>query len=282
MNTHITNTQTRKLQRGILWIVLVLFTFFWVAPFIFLVFTSFKSPGELFSRSVFAPPTSLRWSNYIGAWKTGNIGRVMWNSLLVTIKVPIGILFSSMAAFFFARFRFRFQKLLFLFMIGGTMIAPQVLLAPLFRLLLKLGLINSLFGVMMVYIGFGVPYGIFILTGFFKTIPVELEEAARIDGASHFNIYWNVILPLAKPALAAIFIIDFVGTWNEFGMALVILQKQKVWTVPLAFQSYISAYQNDYGQLTAAITMTILPVLLVYALFQRHFVSGIARGALKG
>lgn len=262
--------------------VLALFTLVWITPFIFLVFTSFKSSGEIMSQSVFAPPKSLRWSNYTGAWQKGHIGRVMRNSLLVTIKVPIGIFISSMAAFFFARFHYRFQHLLFLFMIGGTMIAAQVVLGPLFRLLLKLGLINSLFGLIMVYIGFGVPYGIFILTGFFKTIPVELEEAARIDGASHFSIYWNVILPLARPALAALFILDFVGTWNEFGMALVILQRQRVWTVPLAFQSYMTAYQNDYGQLTAAITMTILPVLLIYALFQRHFVSGISSGALKG
>ncbi|HLH47719.1 MAG TPA: carbohydrate ABC transporter permease, partial [Roseiarcus sp.] len=131
------------------------------------------------------------------------------------------------------------------------------------------------------YLAFGVPYQVFVLNGFFKDLPKELSEAALIDGASHFAIFWRIFLPLSLPALAALLILDFVATWNEFAMALVILQDKTTWTLPLGLMSFQSQFANDYGQLNAAIVMTVLPATIVYMIFQRYFVSGLTAGAVK-
>ncbi|WP_343417820.1 carbohydrate ABC transporter permease [Candidatus Flexifilum breve] len=132
------------------------------------------------------------------------------------------------------------------------------------------------------YIAFGVPYQVFLLNGFFKSIPRELDEAARIDGCTNFVLFWRVILPIAIPALAALTILDFVATWNEFAIALVILQSKDMWTIPLSFGAFQGQFSSNYQLLNAAVVTSILPVLIVYLIFQRYFVSGLATGALKG
>ena len=126
------------------------------------------------------------------------------------------------------------------------------------------------------------PFQVFLLTAFFKSVPRELDEAARIDGASSWGIYWRVIIPLSLPALAALFVLDFVATWNEFGIALVILQRQDMWTVPLSLQAFTGQFGNNYTELNAAIFMSIIPVIVVYLLLQRYFVAGLTTGAVKG
>ena len=134
---------------------------------------------------------------------------------------------------------------------------------------------------MLPYLAFGVPYQVFILYGFYAAVPKELSEAARIDGASHFTIFRRIFLPVSLPALSALFILDFVATWNEFAMALVILQDPQKWTLPLGLMAFQSQFQRDYGQLNAAIVMTVLPAAIVYLMFQRYFVAGLTTGAVK-
>ena len=194
----------------------------------------------------------------------------------------IGLFISELAAYALTRLRFGWQKGLFLLIAVGTMIPVQVALGPLFRLVLNLGLLNQYLGILFPYIAFGVPYQIFILRGFFASIPRELDEAAYMDGASHFDVFLRIILPVSTPALAALFILDFVATWNEFPMALVILQRQEAWTVPLSLQAFQGQFGNNYTEMNAAIVMAILPVIIVYMLFQRYFVSGLVAGAVKG
>ena len=143
------------------------------------------------------------------------------------------------------------------------------------------GLINTKLGIILPYLAFGVPYQVFILHGFFSQVPKELSEAALIDGASHFTIFRRIFLPISLPVLAALLILDFVATWNEFAMALVILQDNSTWTLPLGLMSFQSQFQSDYGQLNAAIVMTVLPATIVYLIFQRYFVSGLTSGAIK-
>jgi raffinose/stachyose/melibiose transport system permease protein len=126
-----------------------------------------------------------------------------------------------------------------------------------------------------------VPYQVFILNGFFKEVPRELSEAAQIDGASHFTIFWRIFLPVSLPVLSALLILDFVATWNEFAMALVILQDNRMWTLPLSLMSFQTQFSRDYGQLNSAIIMTVLPAVIVYLIFQRYFVSGLTTGAVK-
>ena len=266
-----------------LWIALVITALLWAAPFVFITLTAFKTRPDLLRTGSFGLPTALAWENFAVAWERANLSVTALNSAVITFtKVPIGLFISSLAAYALTRMRFRWQKGLFLLIAVGTMIPVQVALGPLFRLVLNLGLLNKYLGILLPYIAFGVPYQIFILRGFFASIPRELDEAAYMDGASHFDVFVRIILPVSKPALAALFILDFVATWNEFPMALVILQRQEAWTVPLSLQAFQGQFGNNYTEMNAAIVMAILPVIIVYMLFQRYFVSGLVAGAVKG
>ncbi|WP_170269257.1 carbohydrate ABC transporter permease [Rhizobium laguerreae] len=266
-----------------LWITLVIVALVWVAPFVFIVFTSLKTPAAVTGTGAFVPPTELAFENYSAAWSRGNFANSFFNSVIITvIKVPLGLFLSAMAAYALAKIKLKITKALLLLVVFGTMIPFQVMLAPLFTLVNSFGLIDTYPGVILPYIAFGVPYQVFILHGFFKSIPKELSEAALIDGASHFIIFRRIFLPVCLPVLAALLILDFVSTWNEFAMALVLLQDQHMWTLPLGLMSFQGQFSSNYGQLNAAIVMTVLPATIVYLIFQRYFVSGLTSGAVKG
>jgi raffinose/stachyose/melibiose transport system permease protein len=266
-----------------LWIALILVAAIWLVPVIFIVMTSFKSTPEVMSSAVFTPPAELYFDNYPVAWERGRYTTTFTNSVIITlVKVPVGLLFSAMAAYALARIELPWKKLLLALIVFGTMIPFQVMLAPLFSLVNKIGLLNTYLGAWLPYIAFGVPYQVFILHGFFKEVPKELSEAAIMDGASHFTILWRIFLPISLPVLAALFILDFVSTWNEFAMALVLLLDGKNWTLPLSLMAFQGEFGSDYGPLNAAIVTTVLPAVIVYLMFQRYFVGGLTSGAVKG
>ena len=265
-----------------LWTGLILIALLWVAPIVFIVFTSLKTNADVMNTGAFTPPPELFLQNYPDAWQRGNFGTRFVNSAVITlVKVPVGLLLSAMAAYALARVTVPAKKLMLLLVLFGTMIPFQVMLAPLFTLVNDFGLLNTRLGLMLPYIAFGVPYQVFVLHGFFKEVPKELSEAAIVDGASHFTIFRRIFLPISLPVLAALLILDFVSTWNEFAMALVILQDNSAWTLPLGLMSFQSQFQSDYGQLNAAIVMTVLPATIIYLIFQRYFVSGLTSGAIK-
>ncbi|MCE0492543.1 carbohydrate ABC transporter permease [Vibrio salinus] len=266
----------------ILWLFLVVFAIVWIAPFVFIVFTSLKSNSIVMGSSAFSLPYPLEISNFTNAWERGNFATTAFNSALITIiKVPLGLFISAMAAYALSRIHMKFEKFFYLLILFGTMLPFQVMLAPIFQQVNAFGLINTYPGIILPYLAFGVPYQVFILYGFFSAIPKELSEAARIDGASHFTIFWRIFLPTSVPVLSALLIIDFVATWNEFAMGLVILQDPKMWTLPLGLMNFQGQFQSDYGQLNAAIIMTVLPAIIVFLMFQRYFVSGMTSGAVK-
>jgi raffinose/stachyose/melibiose transport system permease protein len=266
-----------------LWIALALVAIIWIAPFVFILFTSLKTNAQVMATSAFAPPTDPAWQNYAAAWRRGHFETTFVNSAIITvIKVPLGLAISALAAYALARIPTRFGKALLLLVLFGTMIPFQVLLAPLHTLVNGFGLIDTYPGIILPYLAFGVPYQVFILHGFFREVPKELSEAALIDGASHWTIFRRIFLPISLPVLAALLILDFVSTWNEFAMALVILQDRDMWTLPLGLMSFQGQFSRDYGQLNSAIVMTVLPAVIVYLIFQRYFVSGLTSGAVKG
>ncbi len=265
-----------------LWVSLILLALIWIAPFVFILFTSLKTTAEVMGSAAFAPPAALATENYSAAWARGDFSTTAFNSAIISaIKVPLGLFLSAMAAYALARIEMPLRKVAFVLVVFGTMIPFQVMLAPIFRQVNAFGLINSYPGIILPYLAFGVPYQVFILHGFFQSVPKELSEAARIDGAGHFTIFRRIFLPISLPALSALFILDFVATWNEFAMALVILQDADMWTLPLGMMNFQSQFQSDYGQLNAAIVMTVLPAAIVYLMFQRYFVSGLTSGAVK-
>jgi raffinose/stachyose/melibiose transport system permease protein len=267
----------------VLWITLLVIAVIWVAPVLFIALTSMKTRPDLIQTGAFGLPTEIAWENFPKAWQKANLSRTMLNTAIISfIKVPVGMFISSLAAYALTRLRVPLSRVILFVIVIGAMIPVQVALAPLFRLILDLGLLNTYGGILLPYIAFGVPFQVFLLTAYFKTIPRELDESARIDGASAFGIYWRIIMPLSLPALAAIFILDFVATWNEFGIALVILQSKDMWTVPLSLQAFQGQFGSNYTLMNAAILMSIIPVVVVYLLLQRYFVSGLAAGAVKG
>lgn len=266
-----------------LWVALVLAALLWFLPMFLMFMTSVKGKPDLNELAMWALPTDWMWSNYGEAIETGNLWVTAGNSLLISIiKVPLGLAIAAAAAFALARIRFRGSRITLMVIAIGSMIPIQIGLGPLFNTMLTAGMLDSRFGLILPYLAFGIPYQIFVLYGFFSSIPAELEESARMDGASTFRVFGQIILPLAKPALAALFVLDFVATWNEYAMATTLLRSQDHWTIPLAVQSFSTQHGTDYGPLNAFIFMSAVPVLIVYLLFQRYFVSGALAGAVKG
>ena len=266
-----------------LWISLGVTSLLWFVPLLLMFLTSVKSKPDLNSLPMWALPSTWEWGNYASAVDTGDFWVTAGNSLLIAaIKVPLGLAIAAAAAYALARIRFRGGRAVLMIIAIGSMVPVQIGLGPLFGTMLDLDLLDSLYGLILPYLAFGIPYQIFVLYGFFRTIPDELEESARIDGASTFRIFWQIVLPLAKPALAALFVLDFVATWNEYAMATTLLQSQGNWTIPLAVQGFSTQHGTDYGPMNAFIFMSAIPVLIVYLLFQRYFVSGALAGAVKG
>jgi raffinose/stachyose/melibiose transport system permease protein len=266
-----------------LWIALVAIAIIWLAPFAFIILTSLKSNAAVMGTDPFAIPEQLSPENYTRAWVRGNFSTTFLNSVIITgIKVPLGLVISSAAAYALTCMKVPAGRAIFTLIIMGTMLPFQVMLAPLFTLVNGLGLLNTYAGAILPYLAFGIPYQVFILNGFFKQVPQELSEAAVIDGASHVTIFLRIFLPISIPVLTALLIIDFVATWNEFAMALVILQDSDMWTLPLGLMGFQGQFASSYGQLNAAIVMTVLPAAIVYLIFQRYFVSGLTAGAVKG
>lgn len=266
-----------------LWIAMVVTTLIWFFPFIIIFLTSVKTNADIANTAPWELPTSWAWDNYVQAWNIGNFGTTGLNSLIISlIKVPLGLIIAAAAAYAIARLRFRWHRVVLAIIAVGSMVPIQIALGPLFNTMLAMGQLDSIPGIILPYLAFGIPYAVFVLYGFFRAIPDELEESARIDGASTFRIFWQIILPLAKPALAALFILDFVGTWNEYAMAATLLRSNANLTVPLAVQSFSTQHGTNYGPLNAFIIMSAVPVVIVYLLFQRYFVQGALAGAVKG
>lgn len=266
-----------------LWITLFVTAAIWAVPFLFMFLTSVKSKADIAQTSTWSLPSTWLWSNYAEAADTGNLWVTGANSLIVAIiKVPLGLLLAALAAYALARIKPFGAKLLVVVFAIGSMVPIQIGLGPLFQTMLRLDLLDSKPGLILPYLAFGIPYQIFMLYGVFRSIPDEVEESARIDGAGTFRIFWQICIPLIKPALAALFVLDFVATWNEYAMATTLLQSQDQWTIPLAVQSFNTQHATDYGPMNAFIFMSAVPVLVVYLMFQRYFVSGAFAGAVKG
>jgi raffinose/stachyose/melibiose transport system permease protein len=254
----------------------------WLLPLLVLLSTAVRPQGDLIQRGILSVPSSLRFSNFSHAWTIGNLGHAFFNSFLVTlVKVPLGLLVSSLAAYAFTKLTFRGSSVLLFTVLLGLGVPPHVTLLPVIHLLHKLHLSNSLWGLIPPYIAFGLPLQVFVFRAHFRGIPNELGEAARLDGASELRIFWQVVLPLSKPVLLTLAIIDAVGTWNELLIALVVLSSEKSRTVALDLLSFQGQFGTHYTEMTAAILIAILPLLAFYLFCQRYMVSGMTAGALK-
>jgi raffinose/stachyose/melibiose transport system permease protein len=260
--------------------VLILATLFWLAPVITLILTALKDAGDFAVNGAFSIPKTIRWANFSEAWETG-VKNYFWNSVIVTgFKVPIGIVLESMAAFALTHMHFKYADRIFTYILIGLIVPMQMTLVPLTLLMNALNLIDTLTGLTILYIGFGVPFGVLVMRGFFRTVPVAIIEAARIDGCSWFKIFYRIALPLALPAVVSLCILDGVATWNEFILAQIFLRSDELRTLPLGLVQFSTQFATQYNQLAAAVLISVVPIVLVFLFFQRYFVAGMG-GAVK-
>jgi raffinose/stachyose/melibiose transport system permease protein len=250
-------------------------------PFYFLVTTSFKSQFE-YMMNIWSFPKGLFLDNYKSVFEPSFM-RYFINSLMVTsISVTLVILFASLASYVFAKMKFKFSKVLFLIFIAGMMIPIHTTLIPVYVLTNRLGLYNSLQGLIGPYISFCLPIAIFIMTSFFREVPKDIVEAATIDGCSHFRIYRSIMFPLSKPAVATVAIYNFLTIWNEFIFALVLINDQKLKTIPLGLRDFYGVETVNIPGILTAILIAALPVMLFYFFAQERVISGLVSGAIKG
>jgi multiple sugar transport system permease protein len=260
--------------------VLIVGAFIMVLPFLYMVSTSFKSQAYVLSIPPQFIPHPATTGNYTEAWTSHDFSRYFLNSLIVAVlTTAFSLLLSSMTAYAFARFAFPGKEILYRILLLGLMIPAMMLIIPQFVLAKYLGLLDSLAGLV---VGASLPLNTFLLRGFFAAIPTELEHAMLVDGASAWTRYRRLILPLAKPALATATIFTFLASWDEFAWSLTIINTPAKQTLPLAISLFQGENSTRWGLVFAASTVAVIPVVVVFLLFQRYFVQGLTSGAVKG
>lgn len=274
--------QVKVLKKICLYALLIFISALWSIPIFTLISTAIKSKTDFFNNfSLFALPPRIAWENITNAIIKGRLLTYMKNDLIICMfKIPLGIFFEALAAFALTRLNVKHKTGIFIFFLIGMMLPMQIALVPINIVYSKLNLINTYFGLFYVYIGFGLSFGILIFRGFFRSIPVDIDDAACIDGCNKWRLFWNIILPISKPAIATLVISDFLATWNEYLLASVIINDNAKKTVPVGIMTFVGEHWTDYGYLCAGVLVSIIPVIIVYLIFQRYFVEGIA-GAVK-
>jgi raffinose/stachyose/melibiose transport system permease protein len=273
---------SKWIRKAGIYVLLISVALIWVIPVYTLITTAIKSKQDFYgSVSLFSMPKTIAWSNFRDAFFAGRLFTYMRNDLLICcLKVPLGIFIEAMAAFALARLNIKYSTGIFIFFLIGMMLPMQAALVPINIVYSRLRLLNTYFGLFYAYVGFGLSLGILILRGFFRTIPRDIDDAAFIDGCNKWRLFWNIILPISKPAIATLVITDFLSTWNEYILAMVIINDNSKKTVPVGLMTFLGEYGTDYSMLCAGVLITVIPVIIVYLIFQRHFVEGVA-GAVK-
>lgn len=270
-----------KNSKIIVLILFIIYSLIIITPFLNIVMNSFKTLGEIFL-SPFSFPSQLRWENYRETWNKANLGVAYLNSFLISMFSVAGILIiSSMFAFILSRYRFPLRKALYLYVIAGLAFPARLAIIPIFLMLRDLKLLNSRIGLILLYMGTGVPFSVFLLKNFLDDIPSELEESAQIDGASPWVIFTKIALPLIRPALVVVAIVNFVSVWNDFFFPLILISDRSKETIPLAVSVFYGEFANQWHLLSTALWLAVVPVMIIYAFMSREFISGMTQGAIK-
>jgi len=253
-----------------------------LAPLVWLVVSSMKTNAEILG-SPWALPRAFRIGNFAKAWTVAHLDTYVFNSVWITAVSVLAILtLSSLAAFAFARLDFRGRDKLFAVFLIGLIIPIQGVLVPLFLLLKEVGLLYTYAGLILSYVAWGLPLAIYVLRAFLVSLPRDLEDAARIDGCGWFGIYRRIVLPIAKPAIATVAVFSALGVWNELLLVQLFINEESMQTLPRGLLAFSEKYRIDYGLTFSAITLIAVPMILVYAVFQRWFIGGLTAGAVKG
>lgn len=255
-------------------------------PLLWAVLSSFKDDREILA-DPWGLPARLRFDNWVRAWEHARIGQYTLNSTIVVAgALALTMLLGAMAAYVLARYEFFGNRIVYFLFVGGMMFPVTLVIVPLFFVVRNVGLLNTLPGLILVYAAFSLPFTVFFLTAFFRTLPTSVAEAALIDGCGHFRLFFSVMLPMARPGLISVGIFNFLWQWNQYVLPVVLMQgqgSQDKWVLAqgLAALAVSEGYAGDYSRLFAGLTIAMLPVLVVYVVFQRQVQAGLTAGHLK-
>lgn len=271
-----------NVKRFSIYTILILFAIVNVYPIFWMVMNSFKTAQD-FSKNKLGLPEKFIFQNYIDAWNTANFQDFFINSMIVSVTaVIITVLFGALAAYFLSRFSFKMNRLIYGFFIFGLLVPIHATLVPMFIFMQNIGLLNTRLALILPYVAFNLPITIFLLYSFMKSFPKDIEESAIMDGASILRIFWSIILPMSKPAIATVTILSFINNWNEFVFALVLINDSALQTLPLGLQNFAGQYSTNYVAQMSGLTMALIPILIVFLFLEKEIVKGMTAGAVKG
>ncbi|MWV45744.1 ABC transporter permease subunit [Paenibacillus sp. HJL G12] len=263
-------------------IIMVLLALVFLIPFYFLFVNSVKTFSDLLTNSA-SWPSSFEWHNYARAWDITNFPKAFGNSLIVTVISNVLLaLFSAMSAYRMVRHNSRFNKFLFAVFVAAMVIPFQSIMIPLVKVMSSLNLMNSIPGLIVAYLGFGVPLSVFLFHGFVKSIPLEIEEAARVDGTSIYGTFFRIVLPLMKPMFVTVIILNTLWIWNDYLLPSLVLQNADLRTIPIATFAFFGQFTKQWDLALPALVLGILPVIIFFLAMQKYIVEGITQGAVKG
>ena len=280
------NYKKSKAKSITAWTVAFILAIFWLVvsfmPFVFMVLNSFKEKFEMLTKGVFQLPDSLNWNNYTEVLK-GGFGTYFKNSVIVLgISLILLLFIAACASYPLARFKFKLANPIYALSVACMSIPVHITLIPVFKMAKSTGLYDSIWALIGPYIAFAVPISVFILTSFMKEIPRDIEESAEIDGCGKIQMFFSMILPLAKPGLATLAIYNGVNMWNEFSFAYTLTQSSANRTLPLAIWEFQGQYSMNTPMIMAVLTLTLLPMIIMFIIFQDKLVKGMTAGAVKG
>ncbi len=263
-------------------IVVIFFALLFLTPFYFVIINSLKPFGEIL-KSAASLPKSLTWGNYSNAFEKINFLKVFFNSLLITtITLVLLVIIGSMTAWWIVRYKSRFTTILFFAFIAAMITPFQAIMIPLIRVITQLNFINTRIGLIIVYMGYSTPFTVFLYHGFIKSVPIQLEEAAIIDGCSIPQIFSYIVIPLIKSMTTTVLILQALLIWNDFLLPLLILTKKDLHTIPLAVFSFFGQYTNRWDYALATLVLGMLPIIIFFLVMQKYVISGVRAGSVKG
>ena len=273
----------KKISKVILWVVLIIVAVIQLFPLIWLVDFSLGSSNEMFTNGLLIIPEKIRWDNYVKAFVDGHFLHYLRNSVLInTLAVLFVVIISIMAAFACQRMKWKLSGLVSTLLVMGMMIPIHATLLPNYKIYSTLHLTDTLWALLIPYVAFSLPQGMFLMTGFIQSVPKELEEAAVMDGCGIYRIVFQIITPLLKPSIATVAIMTFLNNWNEFMMASTYLSTPTWKTLPFSVLEFTGEYSSNYAVQFAVMALTAAPAVIVYVILNKHITKGVAMGAVKG
>jgi len=273
----------RIVNLGILFIGILILALIFLVPFFFIGVNSFKSLSEIIRQPLALPTKILAYENYSNAWKVLEYPKILKNTTFLTAGSVLGILFfSSINAYWIVRHPFRYSNFFEMLLIGSLMVPFAVIMIPLVKTLNTIHLMDSLWGGIIAYWGVGMALSTYIMRGAVKAIPIEIEEAAYVDGCNVYQVFFKIVFPLLRPTMLSVLILEVFWIWNDYLLPVVLLNNNKLLTIPLAIKRMFGLYSNNWDLATSGLMISIIPILIVYVFLQKRIISGIVSGAIKG